>query len=187
MTSLLRVFIAIDITNEQIKKLIEGIQKELIRGGVDCKPVELENLHITLRFIGEVPQPVVNEIVNKLKTVKYPRFKIKVKGLGVFPDPQNPRVLWAGVAEGHKELVELHEIVEKLVGKYGIKDGKEFTPHLTIARIKSGRNKHVIAQLLQKYQDFDFGEQEVTCIKLKKSTLTPRGPIYTDLLEVPLT
>ncbi len=187
MTNLLRVFIAVDITNEQIKKLVEGVQRELIKGGVDCKPVELENLHITLRFIGEVPQPVVNEIMSKLKTIKYPKFKIRVKGLGVFPNPQSPRVLWAGIIDGQRELIELHELVEKLVGKYGIKDDREFTPHLTIARIRSGRNKHIIAQLLEKYQDVEFGEQEVTCIKLKKSTLTPRGPIYTDLLEVPLT
>ncbi len=184
--NLIRVFVAIDITNEQIKKLIEGIQRELLQGGVDAKPVELENLHITLRFIGEVPQATVNEIINKLKTLKYTKFKIKIKGLGVFPNPSNPRVLWAGVTEGAKELTELHEIVERLVGKYGIKDDKEFTPHLTIARIKSGRNKHVIANLLTKYQDLEFGEQDVVEVKLKRSILTPRGPIYSDLLTVPL-
>ncbi len=187
MTGLVRVFIAVDITSEQIKKLIEGIQKELIRHGVDCKPVELENLHITLRFIGEVPQPLVNEITSKLRTVRYSRFKVKIKGLGAFPSPQNPRVVWAGIAEGHRELIELHEIVEKLVGRYGVKDDKEFSPHLTIARIRSSRNKHAVVQLLERYQDLEFGEQEVTSIKLKRSVLTPRGPIYTDLLEVPLT
>ena len=72
--NLLRVFIAVDIVDENIKKNIELIQKELLKGGVDIKPVELENLHITLRFIGEVPQPVVNEIMNKLKTITYQKF-----------------------------------------------------------------------------------------------------------------
>ncbi len=184
--NLLRVFIAVDIVDENIKKNIELIQKELLKGGVDIKPVELENLHITLRFIGEVPQPVVNEIMNKLKTVTYQKFKIKVRGLGAFPNNSNPRVIWAGITEGSKELSELHEIIEKLVGKYGIKDDKEFTPHLTIARVRSQRNKQHIITILEKYRDLEFGEQSVECIKLKKSVLTPRGPIYSDLLEVKL-
>ncbi|NPA99868.1 MAG: RNA 2',3'-cyclic phosphodiesterase [Crenarchaeota archaeon] len=185
--NLLRVFIAVEITDEKIKKLIESIQRELLKGGVDIKPVEMENLHITLRFIGEVPQATVNEIINKLRTISYQKFKMRIKGLGAFPSPSNPRVIWAGVAEGSRELSELHEIVERLVGRYGIKDDKEFTPHLTIARVRSPRNKQYITSIIEKYRDLDFGEQEVSCIKLKRSVLTPRGPIYSDLLKVDLT
>ncbi len=185
--NLLRVFIAVDIVDERIKKTIENIQKELLKGGVDIKPVELENLHITLRFIGEVSQAAVSEIMSRLRSITYGKFRIKVKGLGAFPSTSNPRVIWAGIAEGSKELAELHEIVEKLVGKYGVRDDREFTPHLTIARVRSQRNKQYIVSLIEKYRDLDFGEQEVDCIKLKKSTLTPRGPIYNDLLEVKLT
>ncbi len=185
--NLLRVFVAVEITDEKIRKLIENIQRELLKGGVDIKPVEIENLHITLRFIGEVPQATVNEIINKLRTISFQKFRMKVKGLGAFPSPSNPRVIWAGVTEGSKELSELHEIVERLVGKYGIRDNKEFTPHLTIARVRSPRNKQHITAIIDKYRDLDFGEQEVSCIKLKRSVLTPRGPIYSDLLQVDLT
>ncbi|NPA24180.1 MAG: RNA 2',3'-cyclic phosphodiesterase [Crenarchaeota archaeon] len=184
--NLLRVFVAVEITDDKIKRTIENIQKELLRGGVDIKPVEIENLHITLRFIGEVPQATVNEIMNKLRTVTFQKFRMRIKGLGAFPSPANPRVIWAGVTEGSRELSELHEIVERLVGKYGIKDNKEFTPHLTIARVRSPRNRQYITSIIEKYRDLDFGDQEVSCIKLKRSVLTPRGPIYSDLLQVDL-
>lgn len=184
--NLLRVFVAVDITDEGIKKVIEGVQKELLMHNVDMKPVELENLHITLRFIGEVPQATVNEIIKRLKTINYKIFKIHVKGLGVFPDISNPRVIWAGIEEGAKELIELHEIVEKLIGQFSIRDEKEFRPHLTIGRLRSSKGKNIVQEVVRKYQDLEFGYQIVDSIKLKRSILTPRGPIYSDLLVVKL-
>ncbi len=183
---LYRVFVAVDITDSNIKNVILNIQQELSKLGIDAKPVEPENLHITLRFIGEVHETIVNEIINRLKTVKYGKFKMRLKGLGAFPSIGNPRVVWIGVEEGSKELKELHEIVEKLVGKFGIKDEKEFTPHLTFARIKSNRNINLLKKYLTEHQDLDLGYQEVDSIKLKRSILTPKGPIYSDLLEVKL-
>lgn len=177
---------AVDITDISIKNLILSIQQELLKLGIDAKPVEPENLHITLRFIGEVHETIVNEIINRLKTVKYGKFKMRLKGLGAFPSTNNPRVVWIGVEEGSKELKELHEIVEKLIGKFGVKDEREFTPHLTLARIKSGRNIDSLKRYIIKHQDLDLGYQEVSSIKLKRSTLTPKGPVYNDLLEVKL-
>ncbi len=184
--TLLRVFIAVDITDDRVRRSVQEVQQKLVEAGADVKLVEPENLHITLRFIGEVSKSVVDQIAQKMRDLRYKCFQIRIKGLGVFPSISSPRVVWAGVVDGASELVELHNIVEQLVGRYGVKDERQFVPHLTIARVRSSRNRHVIADLVREYEGFEFGSQSVSEVKLKRSVLTPSGPIYSDLVTVRL-
>ncbi|ABL87749.1 2'-5' RNA ligase [Pyrobaculum islandicum DSM 4184] len=186
--TLVRAFVAIDVENPEIVKKVEEIQREVLRLGLDIKLVEKENLHLTLRFLGEIPQSRVNDIVKSLTTIRFSKFKIALSGLGVFPDLAKPRVLWIGVSKGLENLVNLANIVRNLVDKYAEhREDREFSPHLTIGRIKSGRNIDKLREVIERYREAEFGVIEVDKVKLKKSVLTPRGPIYSDLFVQYLT
>jgi 2'-5' RNA ligase len=182
----LRVFVAVKITNSQVLEEIKRVQEDLERAGIKAKMVELENMHITLQFIGEIPHEKVLLIQRNLQEVKASPFTIEFEGLGAFPNIRNPRVIWVGVKKGADELSALARAVQQAVALSRIRfESEEFTPHLTIARVKAPINSEV-RKILESNGSTHFGEQEVHQFHLIKSTLTPRGPIYTDLAVYPL-
>ncbi|ACB40485.1 RNA 2',3'-cyclic phosphodiesterase [Pyrobaculum neutrophilum] len=183
-----RAFIAVDIDSPEVVRRVEQIQREVLGLGVDVKLVERENLHITLRFLGEVPQGRINDIARALAALKHQRFEIRLVGLGVFPHMASPRVLWVGVAQGAEELTRLANAVRAAVDKYAEhREERDFTPHLTIGRVKSGRNVDKLRELVERHKNTEFGAAVVDKVKLKRSVLTPRGPIYSDLFVQVLT
>jgi 2'-5' RNA ligase len=178
----LRVFIAIEVEDQDVLRNLIRIRDLIASSGADVKPVEDENIHLTLRFIGEVPVSVVEEVCKVLANLKHSRFEMHVKGVGVFPTIHRPRVVWAGIAEGSSELTELHNMVERELHRLRVPaDREEFTPHITLLRVKSGKGVDKLVKLIEEFKDADFGATPVERIVLKKSTLTPRGPIYTDM------
>ncbi|MET1160172.1 MAG: RNA 2',3'-cyclic phosphodiesterase [Thermoprotei archaeon] len=181
----LRVFIAIDIEDNTVLSNLVRARDLLLESGADLKPVETENLHLTIRFIGETPLKIVNDICRELSKLEFAPFKIHVKGIGVFPSIARPRVIWAGVSEGSDKLVEIHDKVEEILSKLGIPGEREkFVPHITLARVRSPRNLSKLVKIINNMIDMDFGEYTVTHIVLKRSTLTPSGPIYNDVCSV---
>ncbi len=184
-SELYRVFIAVDLT-EQLKDPIIKMQRDFMGAGVDMKPVEPENLHITLRFIGEITKDLVEEVKKRLSNVRYSQFTIRIRGVGAFPSIDRPRVIWVGIEEGARDLMNLHELIMKLTGDIGERDERGFVPHLTIARVKYVRNRERYMEVVKRYEGMDFGTQVVDSIKLKRSVLTPRGPIYSDLMTIKL-
>ncbi|ABW01945.1 RNA 2',3'-cyclic phosphodiesterase [Caldivirga maquilingensis] len=180
---MVRLFVAVDLSDEVRGKVI-AFRDAVSSSGADVKPVEDENLHITLRFLGEVRDNLLPEIMRNLNSLSFSSFRMHVKGTGAFPSASSPRVIWVGVEEGGDQLKALHDTVEELVGRYGVSDEREFTPHITVARVR-GRGS-VLGKLINQWRDFDFGWQTVDSVILKKSTLTPRGPIYENLLIIKL-
>ena len=180
---MVRLFVAVDLSDE-LRGRIVRFRDEVANSGADVKPVEDENLHITIRFLGEVRDNLLNNIVNNLRTLNFSKFNIHVKGAGAFPTLTSPRVIWVGVEEGTGELKSLHDEVERLVGRYGVSDEREFTPHITVARVRGRAGP--LSKLINQWREYDFGWQTVDSVVLKKSTLTPRGPIYENLLTVKL-
>jgi 2'-5' RNA ligase len=186
--SLVRSFVAVDIEAQDVVRKIEEVQREVLKLGLDIKLVERENLHLTLRFLGEVPQSNVDAAIRALAQLRFSKFQIGLADVGVFPDLSRPRVLWIGVSQGVEKLRELADAVRKAVDRYAEhREDREFTPHLTIGRVKSGRNIDKLRELLGRYRGVEFGVVTVDKVKLKKSTLTPRGPIYSDLFVLTLT
>jgi 2'-5' RNA ligase len=107
-------------------------------------------------------------------------------GTGVFPDQKYMRVAWIGIKNG-EQIGKIANKIEEQVSKLGFeKENREFSVHLTIGRVKSAKNKEKLLQVIEKYKDTNFGNYNVDSIKLKKSELTPKGPIYTTLKEVKL-
>lgn len=179
---LVRCFVAVDVEDPTIVSRVASIQEQLEATGAKLKLVELENLHLTLRFIGEIPRELVEKVAEALKLVEFSPFTVRFVGLGAFPNPRRPRVVWVGVEEGARELAELSAKVNSALAKLKLpKPEEEFTPHLTIARVKSGVGS--LPDLIEKSRGLEFGSMVVDRIRLKKSTLTPRGPIYETLFE----
>lgn len=180
-----RGFMAVDI--DVFPKLLE-FEKEIKETGANVKLVEPENVHITLKFLGDTNESQIDEIDKIMKdAVKgIDPFNIQLKGAGVFPNPNYIKVIWVGIKQGEPIGVIASKIDERL-SKMGFKKEKRgFSPHLTIARVKSAKGKDEILHVIEKYRDVQFVDIRVDSIKLKKSDLTPKGPIYTTLIDVKL-
>lgn len=180
-----RGFIAVDI--DVFPKLLE-FEKEIKETGANVKLVEPENVHITLKFLGDTNESQIDEIDKIMKdAVKgIDPFNIQLKGAGVFPNQNYIKIIWMGIKQGEPIGLIVREIDEQL-SKIGFKKEKRgFSPHLTIARVKSAKGKNEILHVIEKYGDVQFVDIRVDSIKLKKSDLTPKGPIYTTLMDVKL-
>lgn len=176
----MRVFVSIEISNYEVINSIKKFQKII---EIDAKPTELKNLHFTLQFLGEVSEQTIDKIIQSLNTVEFSKFDISLKGIGAFPKLKSPKIIWIGTDEkSGKMMTELSKKVEKALEPLGFSSEKPFKPHITVFRIK--KKVSDITKELEDYKTMDFGIQEITSIKLKKSELTPNGPIYSDLEEI---
>ena len=171
----MRAFIAIDVPYfraiGELQRSIEG----------RFKAVEPENIHFTLKFLGEIDEGLVGEIKKIIEECRPEPFTIKLKGIGFFPSENYIRVVWIGV-ENPEILTNTMRCIDQKTSKLGFRKERSYVPHLTVARVK-GR---ITIANREKFEDMEFGEIEVREIKLKKSTLTEKGPIYEDILVVPL-
>src|SRR5881396_1128583 len=165
-----RSFISIDLDDQQILSRIASILSSLQALGGDLKPVEGENVHLTLKFLGNVSTSRLAE----------------VKCAGAFPNLKHMSVIWVGVDEGWTQVEQIYEQVEKLLSGVGFRrENRPFSPHITIARVRSGRKRDEIANFLQHLSDESFGTIAVDKIRLKQSILSSSGPKYSTLLEIP--
>ncbi len=171
-----RVFIAVNVPKEVkagiYKGLSEAIPKE--KG----KIVGKENLHITMKFLGYLNEEKIEEVKSKMAELKAEPFEAVIEGLGHF----NGRVIWLGVKQGGKELTEISNQLNELLG---LKD-ERFHPHITIARNKSMKRKEVyelIERLNERTAPFKV---YIDKIDLMLSKLTPKGPVYSKLFSFAL-
>jgi len=180
----MRCFIAVDVEEPRLLDAIAEAQRRLQSSGADLKLVERENLHITLRFLGEIPPSLAEAVGELIREMSFKPFRVCFRGVGAFPNIHRPRVIWIGVSDGAEELKGLYAQVERVLLGLGLRgEDRPFTPHLTIARVRSGRNRDRLAMTLESLIDAEFGFLTVSHVRLKRSTLTPRGPIYTTLAE----
>ena len=184
---MIRTFIAIDIADEKIISKIVGIQKQLVKSGSSMKLVEPENLHITLYFLGEIPESslryVEEAVTNCTKGVE--PFTIDIGGVGAFPTIKRPRVLWIAVTKNSDKIEFIANCLKKILPSRGFRrEPKSFHAHITLARVK--RYNSSLRDMLTKLSDVYIGSIPVSNIKIKKSTLTPKGPIYKDIKVIEL-
>jgi len=185
MPGTIRSFFSFDIEDQTIIRRLAEAQGMLTNTGADLKQVKPQNIHLTVRFLGDISQPMVDAIYEEMKQVSFAPFQTELRGLGAFPKLNYPRVVWAGIRKGADELTAVFEQLEPRLRGLGFKpDTKGFSPHLTIARVRTGRNKAQLIKLIQELEDYEFGTIKAECLRLKKSDLTPKGPIYTTLREV---
>ena len=180
----IRSFIAVEI-GSQIIDQISAFQKSLVDTGANLKLVETKNVHITMRFLGELPVSLVNRIGVELKNVPFKPFTMSLQGTGVFPNMRRINVVWVGLKKGIMELEDIHSQIESGLKRVGIRsDDEAFSPHITVARVRSAHNKDKLVKFLFSVRNKYFGSLSMDSVKLKKSVLTPKGPIYTTMVEV---
>jgi 2'-5' RNA ligase len=175
-----RAFIAIDIP-EAIKSKITEISKGLNSGGI--RMVGPEQLHITMFFLGYVDAGQLEAVKGALSKVHASSFAVDLNGIGTF-DARNPRVVFVNITKGSEELRGVYASLFDDISALRIRmDERGFTPHITIARLKSFTSKETgtVKALAERYSSYDFGSFLCTSIKLKQSVLTREGPVYTDL------
>ncbi|MEM2995458.1 MAG: RNA 2',3'-cyclic phosphodiesterase [Candidatus Bathyarchaeia archaeon] len=184
MPETMRSFIAFDVDNELVLKRIADAQNLLVKTEADLKLVEPKNIHVTVRFLGNITPLMVEKVFEEMRKVQFTPFNIKICGVGAFPNLRYPRIVWAGITEGADQLRSIFNQLEPRLRSLGFTpDPKGFSPHLTIARVKSGRNKAGLCKFITENANYEFGAVQAACLRLKKSDLTPKGPIYSTLKE----
>jgi len=176
----MRTFVAAEITDEKVLNSIKKLQTDL---KINARPVSLKNIHFTFLFLGEISDQMSQKVQNSLNSIEFSPFEVIFSGVGAFPKPKFPRVVWVGTNEaGGKQLIDLAKQVEEKLSPLGFRSDKPFKPHVTIFRIKNRVGD--ISDELTKFKSSSLGIQKISEIKFKKSELTPNGPIYSDLQVV---
>ncbi|MFH1061297.1 MAG: RNA 2',3'-cyclic phosphodiesterase [Candidatus Omnitrophota bacterium] len=183
----IRAFIALEISSELQEELKE-IQKQLMQLPGEIAWIRPENLHISIRFLGDITQEQVNIIVqiNEKIAKKLKSFPISLSVLGVFPYISDPHILWAGIGSGYSQVTQINTLVSNELSSMKLKyEDKHFHPHITLARIKSIKNKSELAEMIDKIK-LRIASEEISKLILYKSETTPKGAIYTKISEVQL-
>jgi 2'-5' RNA ligase len=185
LADLIRSFVAFDIENGRVLGRFSEIQGLILKTGADLKVVQPGNIHITIRFLGNISLGMVELVHEAMKEVPFVPFDVDIEGLGAFPNLRHANIVWAGIGKGANELKSIFDQLEFRLRALGLKpDLRGFSPHLTLVRVRTGRHKAELMQIIQDLRDYEFGTIKAICLKLKKSVLTPKGPIYSTLKEV---
>lgn len=183
----MRSFIAIELPEAVISALSE-FQQELKKCGADVRWVRPQNIHLTLKFLGTVDDKDSGRIKEAIEgtSKNFSYFDLHIKGTGVFPNMNNPRVLWIGVSV-NETLGGLQKTIEDAMASLGFeKENRKFAPHLTLGRFRSSYGKESLLEKIELNSDREFGHIPVMMICLMKSDLSPAGAKYTRIAEIPL-
>lgn len=180
-----RAFISTDIG---AKPEFVDLETVLDQTSADLKLVKSENIHITLKFLGDTDDDLVEGITTSMQNAVdgIQPFTLKFLGMGAFPNPNYIKVIWVGMENTENFKIIAKRLDNELKALGFRPDKRGFSPHLTVARVKSRRGKDDLQKLLTQYETHEFGEVHVECIRLKKSKLTPKGPIYSTVKEIKL-
>jgi RNA 2',3'-cyclic 3'-phosphodiesterase len=188
----MRLFVAIDINNITIEQFQNYLIKKFNFNSLYIKPIKKDNLHITIKFLGEKTDLETKDIVSDLAKIHFTSFNMVFNNIGIFPHMKSPRIIWLGLTdESSKKLNDIYFQINGVLKKYDYEknkstlldsDTQKFLPHLTIFRI---RNNYLIPNFISSFSDGIILEgEEVNTIILKKSVLTSRGSIYSNLFNI---
>jgi len=170
----MRVFIAIELPKE-IRDYLYDLQRKISGNEAKINWVNKKNLHLTLKFVGEISEKLLNKIKEILRTIKIKPFKVKLSEMGFFPDEKNIKLIWVGIKPGEKVIELQREIDESLLELFS--RDQRFLSHLTLGRVRFVKKKDEFIKKLNmiSVEEMSF---EISEFKLIKSKLTKDGPIY---------
>jgi len=171
----MRLFVALDF--DELKDYFIGLQKQLPK---DAKLTLTKTYHLTLKFLGEIPENSIEKIKEQLKKVEFENFEINLDNIGVFPNENYIRVVWGGISP-KEQVIELQKNIEDSLKEFNFKKDFQFHPHITLARVKFVKDKTNFVDSLKKIKIDKNKKIMVKNFKLIKSALTPEGPVYEDL------
>lgn len=191
----MRAFIAITLPSN-IRDYLKQAQNNLLETGADVKYVEPQNLHLTLKFLGEINDAQKEAIIGIMDRVAADNlcFNSRINALGAFPKLEYPRVIWAGLDDENNYFKKIVQTLEEKIEKLGIpKENRKFSAHITLGRVRSGKNRLELVKKLTDLQKMLVSEEaqtkltmEIGKLTLFKSTLSPRGATYECIQEIPL-
>lgn len=176
----MRTFIAIDLSPE-IKDQLEALVNSLKPAARNIKWVARENYHLTLKFLGEIPEHRVEVVKSVLDEAvkRHHQFNLVMKGTGSFPPGQSRmRVIWVGVSAEQELVILQQDIEESLIKKGFPREDRPFSPHLTIGRARVPEGQEKLRKELEKFSQMEFGSMMVKEITFFQSILHPEGPEY---------
>jgi 2'-5' RNA ligase len=183
-----RAFVAILLDDAVRRELGEAIER-LRPVARDVAWVAPGNLHLTLKFLGEVPEALIKSVAGALgeASVAADPFEARIHGLGAFPSAGRPRVVWAGVTEGAAEMIALVRRIDTVLVPLGFpRDERPFSPHVTLGRVRRPERNLALTDALENAAAREFGQMRVPSASLMQSGLGPRGARYTELVSVRL-
>lgn len=182
----IRSFIALEL-NDEVRENLKELLNALQQTDAAVKWVEVENLHLTLKFLGEVPEGQIADITEALRAVAQATapFEFTVRRAGGFPDLRRPRVLWVGVDEV-PTLMKLQRMVEAGMEQLGFPpERRAYHPHITIGRVKAPAGIEKVTAILNEHKNAIFGTVAAEHLTLFRSDLSRKGPTYTPLAQLP--
>lgn len=185
---MIRAFLAIDLPCG-LRPLMERVMAELKKCDAEVRWVPVGNVHLTLKFFGEVSEVQVEEITRAALPIarSQPPFRLQLAGAGAFPSPKSPRVVWVGVTGDMGPLMALQRQLEAAFEGLGFpREDRPFAPHLTVGRVKSSRGRDGLVRCLAGLPPFESEPFEVREIVLYRSKLSPQGATYLPLRVIPL-
>jgi 2'-5' RNA ligase len=176
---MIRTFVAVEVSPSVLHRASELID-ECVRLGIDANWVSPDNMHLTLQFLGNVRENDTAMICRSVdRAVRdFPPFDVVCRGVGAFPSPERPRVIWIGMNEGREELIQLQSVVEKALLEIGYRgEARRFEPHLTIGRVRApSTGTKQLAQFVADHEKFDASAFDVSEVLVFSSELQKGGP-----------
>jgi RNA 2',3'-cyclic 3'-phosphodiesterase len=185
---MIRAFLAVDLPASYLASL-KAVQDYLKQSRADVRWTSVAGIHLTLKFFGNIAEPQVETLTAAASRVTgtTPAFTLGVQGVGVFPNPRSPRVIWLGLSGQTDVLGQLVQELEQAFAPLGFPpENRKFTPHLTLGRVRSSQGREALSQSLQTIALPEFADFQVEHLVLYQSTLRPQGALYTPLRRIAL-
>lgn len=185
---MIRAFLALDLP-DSLRPRLALVQEELKKSRADVRWVPVGNIHLTLKFFGNVPDADIDALALAARQVAAEQapFQLMVTRAGAFPNLRSPRVVWLGLGGDVVPLTQFYYRLEKAFAVLGhLPEGRAFNPHLTLGRVKSPGGRDKLAKILEQMPPLNWPPFEVKEVILFRSVLSPQGSTYTPLKVVPL-
>ena len=183
-----RTFLALPLDEGIVARLVKA-QQRLMTVDAHVRWVEPENLHLTVKFLGVVEDRQMHEVCTVARDIvaQVEAFEFAIGGLSAAPPAGQIRMVWAGIEDPTGWLGKLNALCEQAYAELGFKqENRQFRPHLTLGRVKTGRNVPELRAAVREFADTDFGVQPADEVIVFSSDLTPDGPLYEPLATLPL-
>lgn len=181
MKQTIRTFVAVE-TNSAVRQCAAKLIERFRTAAADVKWVEPHNVHLTLKFLGDVESRRIHEVCRAVEqaVVEIAPFELEVRGAGAFPNVHRPRTIWLGAGDGEEQMAALAEGVESQLQKLGFRrEARRFHAHLTVGRVRrGGAGISQLGDLLREHADFQVGRTPVREVIVFSSTLARTGPTY---------
>ncbi|MCE5323308.1 RNA 2',3'-cyclic phosphodiesterase [bacterium] len=179
----IRTFVAV-LIDDDIRRAVAEVQSRLKQLAPDVKWVAPENFHITLKFLGNVDESVIPDVISAVEDGArgFSPFDLAISGVGAFPNPARARVVWVGSRGGRERLSDLAQSIDGKLAELGFeKEDKPFKAHITIGRVKTSRYLRTLAEGIGNVDADNLGLQRVSGVAVMSSELGREGPAYTPI------